>query len=326
MRNSIRRGVMVIRQLLARARATGGRPAMKSLTILIVALSAVTTSGNPRSAETPADRPVMKGPYLGMNPPGSEPTVFAPGVVSTDGFLEMGCTFSPDAGEIYFGRSETSEMSSKWSIWVARERAGVWGEPEVASFSGVHRDFAPFVTPDGKHMLFYRQGEESDGVREGTWIVDREEDGWGTPRFFYDAYCLVTADLRTFYFSTDHREQTSRDIATLTFQDGTFSDVQDLRGDINSKEFDAHAYIAAGGDLMIFDSTRPGGFDRADMYVSYRSADGSWSKGYNLGESINKGHHHIPSLSPDGKFLFFSADGDLYWVSAKVIEELNPLK
>jgi hypothetical protein len=299
---------------------------MKTMTVLSLVLIAVVPFVNLRAEEKSADAPVMKGPYLGMKPPGDEPTVFAPGVVSTGDFLEMGCTFSPGAGEIYFGRSETSEISSKWAIWVARERDGVWQEPEVVSFSGVYRDFAPFVTPDGEHMLFFRQGTESDSVRQGTWIVEREEDEWGEPRFFHEVYNLVTADLHTLYFSTDHREQTSRDIAALTFQDGMFSDVRDLKGEINSKEFDAHAYIATGGDLMIFDSARPGGFDDVDIYVSYRRADGSWSKGYNLGGNINKGHHHIPSLSPDGKFLFFAADGDIYWANAKIIEELNPVK
>jgi hypothetical protein len=29
-------------------------------------------------------------------------------------------------------------------------------------------------------------------------------------------------------------------------------------------------------------------------------------------------------LSPDGKYLFFSAGGDIYWVSAKIIEDLRP--
>lgn len=297
---------------------------MKRMIVLIVVFIAVVALDSSWADEKSADSPVLKGPYLGMRSPGDRPTVFAPGVVSTGDFLEMGCTFSPDASEIYFGRSETSEISSKWAIWVAREKDGVWEEPEVVSFSGVYRDFAPFVTPDGEQMLFFRQGTEGDSVRQGTWIVERKGDGWGEPRFFHEAYCVVTADLHTLYFSTDHREETSRDIAMMTFQDGAFFDVQDLKGDINSKDFDAHAYIAAGGDVMIFDSQRPGGFDDVDIYVSYRNTDGFWSKGYNLGEKINKGHRHVPSLSPDGKFLFFSADGDIYWANAKIIQELNP--
>jgi hypothetical protein len=31
-----------------------------------------------------------------------------------------------------------------------------------------------------------------------------------------------------------------------------------------------------------------------------------------------------PSLSPDGKYIFFSRDGDIYWISSSIIEELRP--
>jgi len=29
-------------------------------------------------------------------------------------------------------------------------------------------------------------------------------------------------------------------------------------------------------------------------------------------------------LSPDGKYLFYQSRGDIYWVDAKIIEELKP--
>jgi Tol biopolymer transport system component len=292
-------------------------------TVPMVVLIACLAPGDLRVEGSSTNPPVPKGPYLGLAPPGDEPTVFAPGVVSTSRFGEMGCSFSPDGREFYFGRSETSEVSSKWAIWVVRQKDGVWQEPEVASFSGVYRDFAPFVTPDGEHMLFFRQGTDGESIRQGTWIVERREDDWGEPRFFHEAYCMVTADFHSFYFTTDRSEETSRDIARLTFRDGTFSEVQELRGDLNSREYDGHAYVAGGGNTLVFDSQRPGGFDGVDIYVSFRGSDGSWTKGYNLGESINKGHRHVPSLSPDGRFVFFSADGDLHWASAKIIEELR---
>jgi len=32
----------------------------------------------------PEGFPVLKGPYLGQNPPGMTPEVFAPGIISTD--------------------------------------------------------------------------------------------------------------------------------------------------------------------------------------------------------------------------------------------------
>ena len=82
----------------------------------------------------------------------------------------------------------------------------------------------------------------------------------------------------------------------------------------NTKEFEAHSCISSDGKYILFD--RPD-----STYVSFLNDDFSWSKGYNLG-----GKFHIPSLSPDGNFLFFESKGDLYWVDAKIIEELKPLE
>lgn len=279
--------------------------------------------GFSQAHEKVTDFPVLKGSYLEQKPPGDEPKVFELGVVSTNDHIEMGCTCSPDGREFYFARSETSDISSNFAIWVVREKDGKWNKPEVASFSGIYRDFAPFITPDGKYMLFYRMSSKEAEAREGTWIVERNRDTWDEPRFFVDAYCVTTADFQTFYFSTEHRETTSRDIAMMVFSNGVFSEPQDLKGDINSVEFDAHGCISADESFMIYDSRRTGGFDQADIYVSFRKEDGLWSKGFNLGEKINKGHRHIPSLSVDGKYIFFSSDGDIYWVDAKIIEELK---
>ena len=270
------------------------------------------------------DFPLLKGPYLGQKPPGMMPEIFALGIVSTEDHIEMGCTYTSDGKEIYFARSETSDIQSNFAIWMVRQEDGRWGKPEIAPFSGVYRDFSPFVTPDGKYLFFYRMSSKEAEARRGTWIVEKTGGTWGEPRYFVDAYCLTTADFQTFYFSTEHRDNTSRDLAMMIYLNGTFSEPQDLLGNINSKEFDAHEWISADGSLLIFDSSRPGSFDNVDMYVSFRKADGSWTKGYNLGENINEGHRHIPSLSPDGKYIFFASDGDIYWVDAKIIKDLKP--
>ena len=260
--------------------------------------------------------------FFGFRPPGSKPEIFAPGVVSSNDHMEMGCAVSPDGKEFYFCRPTSSGPDV--AIWVVREKDGRLSVPRVVSFSGVYRDFSPFVTPDGKHMIFYRDSFKSAVARRGSWIVERNGDSWGEPRYLVDEYCVTTRDFHTFYFSSEHRKAGNRDIEMRTYDKGAFSQPRYLRGGINSEAWDAHGYISADGSFMLFDSTRPGGFDSADMYVSFRGDDGSWSDGYNLGESINKGRRHMPSLSHDGKYIFFSAEGDIWWVSADIINQLKP--
>jgi hypothetical protein len=60
------------------------------------------------------------------------------------------------------------------------------------------------------------------------------------------------------------------------------------------------------------------------LFVSFREADGTW------GEPIDLAKHGFDPMaggayiSPDGKYLFFSLNGDIWWVDIKVIESLRP--
>ena len=256
--------------------------------------------------------PILKAPYFGQKPPGMTPEIFAPGVVSTTDVLEMGCTWTPEGREFYFARSEMNDVYSNWAIWGMRETDGVWSEPQILDFSGVYRDFAPFMTPDGKYMLFYRMSSDEAETRQGTWIVEHEGDAWGEQRFFVDAYCLTTQDFRTFYFTTERSEETSKDIGRMNLENGVFSEPTKLEGGLNSEEWEAHGSISPDGSFIIFDRVE-------STFVSFRKDDNTWSRGYDLGVKF-----HIPSVSPDGKYLFFESKGDIYWVDAKVIEDLKP--
>ncbi|UCE61013.1 MAG: PD40 domain-containing protein [Phycisphaerales bacterium] len=260
--------------------------------------------------------------FFGLRLPGSKPEIFAPGVVSSSDQVEMGCAASPDGKEFYFCRSAPSGPDI--AIWVVREKDGKLSAPRVVSFSGVYRDFNPFLTPDGKHMIFYRDSFKEAKTQRGSWIVDRDGDSWGEPRYLLDEYCVSTHDFHTFYFNSEHHKAGNRDLEMRTYDKGAFSEPRYLKGSLNSEAFDAHGVISADGSLMLFDSMRPGGYDKVDMYVSFRGGDGSWSDAHNLGESINKGHRQMPSLSHDGKYIFFSSEGDIWWVSADIINQLKP--
>ncbi len=75
----------------------------------------------------------------------------------------------------------------------------------------------------------------------------------------------------------------------------------------------------------MFDSNRSGGHGDSDLYVCFSAGGGEWSDPLNLGPAINtEGYDAIPTLSPDGRRLFFHRDGDIYWVDAAVLDKLKP--
>jgi len=82
---------------------------------------------SPLPTESPMPTTVLQlsGPYLGQAPPGMEPEIFAPGIVSDPDHSEYSGSFAPDGSEYYFYRfSPTSEsvllfskvVDGKWSV------------------------------------------------------------------------------------------------------------------------------------------------------------------------------------------------------------------
>jgi len=73
------------------------------LLILICAISLNTVFAQENSANDP-DFPTLGNRYLGQKPPGLIPELFAPGIVSTEEYVEAGGDFTPDMKEFYFSR------------------------------------------------------------------------------------------------------------------------------------------------------------------------------------------------------------------------------
>src|SRR5438128_8537353 len=94
---------------------------------------------------------------------------------------------------------------------------------------------------------------------------------------------------------------------------------------INSASTEMQVSITHQGLSLYFDSDRPGGFGRADIYVSQRtSLNTPWGPAKNLGATINTSNNEFaPGFSPDDHWMYFSSgpsrpggfgSGDI-WVS-----------
>lgn len=102
-------------------------PGPMERSIVVVALMSAAVGGS--WAQEP-DAP--RGPYFGQSPPGTVPSVFAPGIVSLDDRYEYVIAFSPDGTECCFGVTD-----SRWSscdLYYSRQRQGVWSKPVKAYF------------------------------------------------------------------------------------------------------------------------------------------------------------------------------------------------
>ena len=302
--------------------------------------------------------PVLKGAYLGQKPPGMTPEIFAPGIIST-GYHDGCITFSPDGRELFYHFGGLGRMA----ILCMKQEDKRWTAPQVASFSGKYRDGEPHFSNDGNKLLF-RSNRPLEGKGEpmestDIWIVERSEDGWGEPRNpgpiinsqKDDLYPTITksGDL---YFASNR--DGGWDIYIAKYANGRYAKPVKLSNAINSEFGDWDAFLAPDESYIIFGSNgRSDGLGESDLYISFRKEDGTWTKSKNMGSQINTFYREVdPSVSPDGKYIFFrsnrrihksysetsltydeitkilnspgNGEADIYWVDAKMIENLKP--
>ncbi|MCP4896120.1 MAG: hypothetical protein GY906_04015 [bacterium] len=259
--------------------------------------------------------------FLGQEPPGATPTVFAPGLISTE-FDEYGCTMSPDGREFYFTRTFVSPRSH--TIMVCRKTRKGWSAPEIAAFSSIQSEAEPIFSPTGDSLFFSRvSAEEADGD-PGIFVLRRTTAGWSKPEYLRPGMFATSSLSGTLFFTDVSSGIQEGNIAMVTsYEDGS-SESKLLDGTVNSLYQDAHPFVAPDESFVIFDSNRPGGHGSSDLYISFRDSDRQWGEAINLGAPINTPEYDaIPSLSPDGKYLFFYRSGDIYWVSTNLLQTLS---
>jgi len=302
-----------------------------SMTLLAFVLGLTAVSVGDLRGQEPV--PVLKGPYLGQSPPGLEPEIFAPGIVSTQR-NEINSVFTPDGREFYFS---VFGGGRGYTIVTMKEGEDGWSAPEVAAFSGDYSEVDMFITHGGEQFFFIsKRPIENGGARSSgyqIWVMDRRSGGWDEPRHLggtinfgpRQLYPTVARD-GTLYFNSNARGHGKGDFFQAAYVDGAYADPENLGSAINTQHDETDALIAPDKDWLIFTSVgRPDSYGSGDLYIAFREADGSWSVAQNMGERINTSSSEFcPMLSPDGNFFFFTSgrrgNDDIYWVDARIIE------
>lgn len=306
----------------------------------------------------------LSGPYLGQRPPGPEPQIFAPGLIST-GLAERDFAMTPEGDEIYY----TSVLGAGFdfsAIVTTRLIDGVWSEPAVASFSGRFKDLEPAISPDGERFYFvsYRpdDGLAEPPAGEDIFTMDRVAGGWSEPRRMglpinteqAEFFPSVTRD-GTLYF-TRRSEDRTESIYRSRWVDGSYSEVEKLGPEVNGAPTQFNAFIDPDERFLIVCSWgREDSLGGVDYYIVFRQPDDTWQGPFNLGDTINteEGQEWSPYVSPDGQYFFFMAsrhglqeraaqepltyvdlerlhrdpmngNSDIWWVDAVVLDALRP--
>jgi hypothetical protein len=189
-----------------------------------------------------------------------------------------------------------------------------------------------------------RYSRDGNIMYKGNKYRDRTETGWselksmGKPFTDIHIMGISVSDKGTFFFDQFQRPDTIGAISYSRFIDGKYQPRQKMGAEINTGTWIAHPKIAPDESYLMWDVAREDGYGGSDLYISFRHKGGSWLPAMNMGAQINTEFQESGvSVSPDGKYLFFSRgewklreDGSTYWVGrpywvdAQVIENLRP--
>jgi hypothetical protein len=304
----------------------------------------------------------LTGSYLDQEPPGMTAEIFAPDIVSTE-HSEFCSVFSLGGDEFYWTISGApypviAVMRQIDDRWIEPEIApfsGNYLDYDMAFTPDGNRLFFSSRRPlDGN-------GPPTDNT--DFWFVERNGTGWSEPRHLQgpvnsnaQEYYPIFSQNGTLYFSSTRIVgYGGGDIYRARFENGEYQEPENLGPPINTENFEGDLFIAADESYIIVTCYgRPDSLGSGDLYISFRKDDGTWASLQNMGTSVNSpANEHCPILSPDRKYLFFSSgrsrypayskvaityrekiammkswgnggNEDIYWVDARIIEELKP--
>ncbi|SKB77247.1 PD40 domain-containing protein [Dyadobacter psychrophilus] len=273
--------------------------------------------------------------YLNQKFPGAVPTVFAPGLISLKDHYEYGSVFSKDGKEFYYAVIINEKPQIRYSYFANN----TWTSPKTVIGSDKYEYNDPFLSADGKGLFFISdQAKDGKGDKKDfdIWYLEREKDGWsqipvnaGTSiNTGKNEYYMSFTQTGKMYFSsnggTDQASDKNYDVRSSLFSKSGFTPSIKLGKAVNTEHYEADVFVSPDEQYIIFCSERPGGLGKGDLYISFKSKSGEWQNAKNMGKEVNtEGYEFCPFVTGDGKYLFFSRDGDIFWMSAKLIDSLR---
>ena len=266
------------------------------------------------------------GDYLGQTPPKDSAIIFAPGIISVTNRGEYALSISPDHGEYFYNAGESEDTTQPYGLLQIKRDGDKWLKPQKANLNqkGLWEQEA-FFGPDGNDIYY----AVSDSGYTKIWLSHKTKNGWSkgealdspinesARRLFYATF---SKNGNLYYTNVDQVK-----IHMSENNNGTYDSYQEI-----GLPRAGHAYIAPDEHFIIFDSNQSDTYGKTDIYIAFKTGHNNWSEPINLGPQLNTEYlETCPSLSPDGKYIFFGRYNDeneksnIYWISSEIIDKLN---
>lgn len=191
----------------------------------------------------------------------------------------------------------------------------------------VFPDYYPFVTKDEGTLYFTTRRDATIGnvqSWQGYYTSDiyysKVQNGqWGKAR---NAGPLINSqeDEQCVYLSSDGKilivyvdnQKVSEDlfITAITPKVKNFQKPVILPEPVSTEYTEFEACVTDDGNILVFNSDRPGGYGGMDLYMSKKLPNGTWGKPVNLGSNVNtKYNEGFPVFDEQNNILYFASEG-----------------
>jgi Tol biopolymer transport system component len=277
---------------------------------------------------------------MNETPPGLEAKPFAPETMATSANEHSAVAFSHDGRVVLWA---VMDNQYRGRLLEMRYKNGKWSRPASPAFADTTSDdYNPVFALDGKRLFFSSRRRAPPGYPNGNgnriWSVVRTADGWGLPEPIDSLvsksreFGHSVAQSGTLYFASTSGGP-NLDIYRAHYAAGRYAEPMLLPDGVNSDGYDDGPHIAPDESYLIFESSRNAKDGNLDLFIVFKDSGGHWGMPVNIGPRINTdSYERFARVSPDGKYLFFASDRnkgpgrvgyDIYWIDAKVIEELR---
>ena len=241
------------------------------------------------------------------------PELVQDGVISTTR-NETWPSIDPADGSLWFSVYDAN--FDRQTIVRAPKSGSTWGTPAAVAFStGTSGDRAARFSPDGKRLYFSSSRALPGGTagRFHMWFVERTNAGWTEPVALPEPLNSAAADRHAsetgagdLYFSSTRTG--ANEIYHAKRTGNSWGSVEMLPATVNAAHRQTDLVVAPDGSWMLVVVTdHPKGLGGDDLFLS-RRVNGAWTELEHLPAPINsKEYEYGPSLSPDGKTLYFTS-------------------
>lgn len=195
------------------------------------------------------------------------------------------------------------------------------------SINTEYPDFSPVISVDENTIVYTSRRIRSDSTNfgvidiytglpfEDVYIAFKDRTGeWQESEMLnikYDgnlAPINLSADGQTLLVYRD--DDGDGNIYQSRLVGETWSELESLGTNVNSKSWESHAAMTADGSTIYFVSDRKGGMGGRDIWRVVKLPDGEWGKAQLISNDINTEYNEdAPFIHPNGKTLYFASEG-----------------